>query len=62
MLSNIPENVVKYSAEFPQTFLKMSVLLKKMRTQVQYKILSCCFVFGVNQENYEAGGVYDSLV
>ena len=35
---------------------------KGVKTWGQSKIPSYCFVFGVNQENQEAGGVQDSLV
>ena len=36
--------------------------VKEMETWSQSKISPYCFVFGVNQENQEAGGVQNSLV
>ena len=35
---------------------------KEEKTQIQSNISFYCFMFGVNQENQEAGGVQDSLV
>ena len=41
---NIPTNIAKHSRECPQIFRGMSVLLKEIRTQGQFKISSCCFL------------------
>ena len=38
------------------------VLIKEMKTWSEFKISSCFFVFGVNQENQELGRVQDSLL
>ena len=41
---NIPANIAKHSRECPQIFRGMSVLLKEIRTEGQFKISFCCFL------------------